>query len=394
MFGTTMALAAALAPAPSSSGPLPYTRESAQAHLCGITGVTQGDDGAEVSFLHPVAVMASDDSGGPDKLFIDARAPADPADGSSSHPYPVLVLGKGGSFTLADGETNSCFAQLVTDDDGGTALVINARHVPGRRQQPHRANERLPVFGHTAFAAELARLPLSSHYYSYHRDTHSEMLVMLPASLSDRPDTLGRAGRVSGEMIDGLRLIAQAGSTGASTPARPWHMRLGWQETGRHGAFVSLLAKGAIIRGNGHVQHTAIAMFDDGDTGRVVTDMTDMFDDNLASARDLYCTLLDVQRVTTGLKPEDRKSPVDQDGRYLGRWSCPQFGSLAIAFSGEPGQPMDQMVLVAAPDLAGPVSDGPYTVRMDLTDAIIAHVKPQYRSAFRAARPRADAGTE
>jgi hypothetical protein len=372
-----------LAASAAAAAPMPYAEESERNHLCWITDVARRADGVAVQFRHPVAVMASDESGGPDKLFINPGADPAPADGSSSRPYPALLLGKGGRFTMDGRGDGDCRAELDREDDGTEVLIIAAQ-TPAQGKQPRRTvHERLPVRGHTAFADELNGLAKSHHYYSYHRDTHSEMLVMMPASLADRPETLGRAGRVSGEMIDGLRLIAQSTGAQEAGPVAPWHLGLHWQETGRFGPFTSLIAEGRLFRGLGHPQPTALAMFDDNSTGQVVTDMTDLFADNLASAHSTYCALLDIQRLARGLTPESRKSPIDARGRYLDKWDCPNFGLLAISFSGEAGQPMDTLIARAAPGVAGPESDGAYTVRLRLTATILAEVKPAYRQAFR-----------
>lgn len=372
-------LAASAAPAT----PMPYAEEGKRNHLCWITDVTRREDGVAVQFRFPVAVMVSDDNGGPDRLFIAPGADPVPADGSSSRPYPALLLGKGGKFTMAGDTDDDCRAELNRNEDGTDVLVIAAQAPPQGKQPRRTVHERLPVRGHTAFAEELKGVAKSHHYYSYHRDTHSEMLVMLPASLADRPETLGRAGRVSGEMIDGLRMIAQSAGAKEAGPVAPWHVGLHWQETGRFGPFTSLIADGRLFQGVGHPQPTALAIFDDNSTGQVVTDMTDLFVDNLASAHSTYCALLDIQRLARGLVPDRRESPIDAKGRYLGKWDCPHFGQLAIGFSGQPGQPMDTLITRAAPGVAGPESDGPYTVRLRLTPTILAEVKSAYRQAFR-----------
>lgn len=360
--------------------PVPATWKNASQHICWISNVTQDGDEALVRFRYPLAVMAKGKGGGPDKLFIDARGMEEPADGSSSNPYPALRMALGDSFTTAIGDRDSCAADLVRDDEGRLILSVRTRHRPESGGPEEKVGDRLIARGHTAFARDLAGMAKSLHFHSYHRDDRLEYLFRMPASLADRPATLDRLSRINAELLDGFRL------TGPGQGA----VSVSWQEMGRTLDVISLIAKGRMDRGVGEGWDIALAMVENTRTGDFVTDATDIFDDAMASVRESYCALLDVQRVVGALGAADAagkemEPPFDAEERYLGRWPCPLFDQLAVGFAGEPGQPMHRAVLIAMPGVAGPEPEGYYTVWLSLTDDMVSHIKPEYRAAFRAA---------
>ena len=377
-------LAGLAAPALAApDAPVPATRKSTAHHICWISNVAQDGDAALVRFHYPLAVMAQGKAGGPDKLFIDARGLDEPADGSSTHPYPALRMVVGDSFTTLTGDRDSCAADLVRDDQGRLLLSVRTRHRPEGGQAEEKAGDRLLAGGHTAFARDLSGMAGSSHFYSYHRDDRLEYLFRMPASLKGRPDTLDRLGRINAELLDGFRL----------TGAGRGNLFLSWQEMGRSGEVISLVGKGRMDRGVGEAWDIALTMIENSRTGEMVTDAADIFDDAMNSVRQSYCALLDIKRVANALDAAEAAGtgvePVfDAQQRYLGRWPCPSLGDLAIGFTGEgPGTPMHRAVLIAPPGVAGPAHEGYYTVGLNLTEDMIAHIKPEYRAAFRVLPP-------
>lgn len=379
---TIAAIAAMLASASALAAPdapVPATWKGPAHHICWISNVTQDGQEALVRFHYPIAVMAKGKAAGPDKLFIDARGPEEPADGSSTHPYAALRMAPGDSFTTAIGDRDSCSAELVRDDQGRLLLSVRTRHKPEDGRPEEKVGDRLFARGHTAFARELSGMAASPHFHSYHRDDRLEYLFRMPASLKGRPDTLDRLGRINAELLDGFR----------GTGTGHGHVFLGWQKMGHSGDIVSLVAKGRMGRGVGEGREIALAMVENSRTGTIVTNATDLFDDAMASMRQSYCALLDIKRVANALAAADAAGteprPFDAEDRYLGHWPCPSFGELAIGFTGEKGQPMHRAVLIAPPDVAGPAAEGYYMVGLNLTEDMVRHIKPGYRAAFRAA---------
>lgn len=376
----------ACTPAPvlaASDAPVPATLKNTAHHICWISHVVRDGDAALVRFRYPLAVMASGQDGGPDKLFLEARARAEPADGSSSNPYPALRMKVGDSFTTAFGERDSCAAELVRDDAGRPLLSVRTRHQPSDGGAEERAGDRLVALGHTAFERELPNMATSRHFHSYHRDDRMEFLFSVPASLEGFPATQDRLGRINAELVDGLRL------TGTGDGRRS--LLVPWQVMGRSGDVTSLIAKGRMYRGAGETQDFAIAMVENGRTGEFVTDAADIFDDGMESVRQPYCAFLDIQRLARALQAADaagvEPQPFDAEDRYLGRWPCPLFGELAIGFAGDPGEPMHRAVLIAPPGVAGPAQERYYMVWLNLTEDVLSHIKPDYRAAFRVAPP-------
>ncbi len=175
----------------------------------------------------------------------------------------------------------------------------------------------------------------------------------------------------------------------------PWEVDLTWELVGVNPSLASLIATGTLSPRPSRNPYSqphlaAVAMLIDRRTGRFLTDATDAFTDQMDSARSTYCALLDIQRIANaldaGLAAGSKGQPkiVDEEGRYLGKWSCPYFGELAIGFVGEAGQPFDRIELVAEPGIAGPEREGYYRVTMRITPVLLAQIRPSYREGFRA----------
>ena len=164
---------------------------------------------------------------------------------------------------------------------------------------------------------------------------------------------------------------------------------LQWVLEGSNARFASLSAAGAYFPRSVPGNMTVMALVVDRQNGRFVTAANDMFDDNMAAARPLYCALLDIQRVANALEADPDagrggKLIVDEAGVYQGKWPCPQFDELAISFRGAAGQPFDRIQFDAAPGVAGPAQEGFFRVNMNITPRLLDQIKPQYRSGFRA----------
>jgi hypothetical protein len=105
--------------------------------------------------------------------------------------------------------------------------------------------------------------------------------------------------------------------------------------------------------------------------------VTSLFSDGMAGLRAPYCAGLDAERAKRG---DWTPGP---NGKYLDIYECPQFDSLSIVPTGDPGQPFDRIRILAAPYVAGPYSDGDYTVTFPVTRELMGLIKEDYRSAFR-----------
>lgn len=237
------------------------------------------------------------------------------------------------------------------------------------------------------------------HYRGCYRSEAGEYHFQLPADLRNHPEVAAQVDRVDAELSEGMDMVARQDRDDAKAGGltfAPWEVDLTWELAGINRNLASLIATGTLSprpSRNPHAEphQAAIAMLVDRRTGRFLTDATDAFTDQMVSARSTYCALLDIQRIANALDADPAAGSkglpkiVDAEGRYLGKWSCPYFGELAIGFAGDAGQPFDRIELVAEPGIAGPEREGYYRVTMKITPALLSQVRSDYREGFRAA---------
>lgn len=92
-----------------------------------------------------------------------------------------------------------------------------------------------------------------------------------------------------------------------------------------------------------------------------------------------FCTALDKQR-RENRAGEEAGSPDDPFEK------CPKLEELAIIPTGKKGAPIAMLLFHADPYVAGPYVEGDYDVEIPVTAAMIAALKPEYRSSFSAAQ--------
>ena len=259
--------------------------------------------------------------------------------------------------------------------------------------------------GKRAYSSQLrescswAAEPSGDRYYRrcYHTDD-GEYRFQIPIDLREHTEVAVQVDRVDRELSEGMDMAARQDRTDAKVGGlafSPWKVDLTWAVTGINPQLASLIATGTLSsrpsRTLAQPHQAAIAMLVDRRTGRFLTDATDAFSDQLDAARSTYCAHLDIQRIANALDAdpsagiEGKPKIIDEQGRYLGKWSCPYFGEVAIGFAGEAGQPFDRIELVAEPMIAGPAHEGYYRVMLKITPTILAQIRPEYRDAFRAA---------
>ncbi|MCW3796842.1 DUF4163 domain-containing protein [Sphingomonas sp. BN140010] len=90
--------------------------------------------------------------------------------------------------------------------------------------------------------------------------------------------------------------------------------------------------------------------------------------------RQPFCTLLDRERT------KRRQEPVKRSDLF---GDCPPLKdvSLVLADSNKNGR-FDRVLVIADPYVAGPYAEGSYEIGLPLTAAMLARLKPEYRSSF------------
>lgn len=90
------------------------------------------------------------------------------------------------------------------------------------------------------------------------------------------------------------------------------------------------------------------------------------------AVREPYCAALDEER-------QARREDAGVSGIFDG---CPELADLTLLLGSSTGEKFDRIGLLAAPYIAGPYAEGSYEVTLPVTEAVLASVKPEYRSAF------------
>jgi hypothetical protein len=97
-----------------------------------------------------------------------------------------------------------------------------------------------------------------------------------------------------------------------------------------------------------------------------------------AITRPVYCKALDRER-------ERRREGEKLDLAQFN--ACPKYSDLAIAPMDKNGNGrFDRLDFVASPYVAGPYVEGEYAIEVPVTNALVAALKPEFRSSFEAQR--------
>jgi hypothetical protein len=83
----------------------------------------------------------------------------------------------------------------------------------------------------------------------------------------------------------------------------------------------------------------------------------------------------------TALKME-RQKRMGEDFTDDGFFPCPAIGDLTVLPGSSDKQRFNRIGLIAAPYVAGSYAEGPYEVTLPVTPAVLAALKPEYKSAF------------
>jgi len=95
--------------------------------------------------------------------------------------------------------------------------------------------------------------------------------------------------------------------------------------------------------------------------------------------RQPFCVLLDRERA------KRREKPVKKDDMF---GNCPEYKELTVIIVDKNGNGrFDHIQAIADAYVAGPYVEGPYEIDLPITAAMIARLKPEFRSSFEAQRP-------
>jgi Deacetylase PdaC len=158
----------------------------------------------------------------------------------------------------------------------------------------------------------------------------------------------------------------------------PYSQGTGWTVVGDNGAFLSLAGTFDNYTGGAHGNYGFRFLLWDKKAAKVLRDYGDVFvkgNAALGAIRQDYCAALDKERA------EKRGAEWEKEPGSLFD-TCPSFADLVIGFSGKVGQPLDTVEMIAGPYVAGSYAEGAYEIALPVSKALLAAIKPQYRSAF------------
>jgi hypothetical protein len=209
---------------------------------------------------------------------------------------------------------------------------------------------------------------LVSFAYSYPATGVAELDRWLAAQLAEAR-TQSRK-----EATDGKR-EADAGGF----PYRRYEYDTSWTLAGRTPQLVSLVQETSAYTGGAHGNSgTAPTLWDR--AARRTVNLDDLLVSKAgfqAAIRPAGCAALDqLRRERRGADA----SPLAEFNR------CPDLNNLAIVPTGDADAPFTALTVIADPYVAGPYVEGAYKMRIPLTAAVVATIKPEWRTSFTPAR--------
>ncbi len=90
---------------------------------------------------------------------------------------------------------------------------------------------------------------------------------------------------------------------------------------------------------------------------------------------DRFCDGLNRERAKRRGTPVKKGSDDEFD-------KCPGIGDLTVLVGSSNGRTFNRLTLYAGPYVAGPYAEGAYEVNLNVDRAVLAAVRPEFRSAF------------
>ncbi|MEM8723880.1 MAG: DUF4163 domain-containing protein [Pseudomonadota bacterium] len=178
------------------------------------------------------------------------------------------------------------------------------------------------------------------------------------------------------EKFSAMTTEAQADAKEYGYPYRAYDFSKGWEVAASTPRFISLAAGTYAYTGGAHGNSWFDSMIWDRAAGAVMA-QTDLFASPAAleaAVREAYCTGLKAER-------SERLGANMLNGTDVFD-SCPALEELVAVLESSTGEAFDTINLMAAPYVAGSYAEGPYEVKIPVTQAVIDAAKSEYRDAF------------
>jgi len=160
-------------------------------------------------------------------------------------------------------------------------------------------------------------------------------------------------------------------------PFNPYSYSAGWSVVTELPGWLSLSAGASTYTGGAHPNHWSQALLWDKAAGqsRRATDLFTSRGALAAAIRDPFCKALNRERAARRGEPIDPNSDDMFD-------QCVDPTESTVILGSSNKQQFDRIGILIAPYEAGPYAEGDYEITLPVTKAVLAAVKPQYRSVF------------
>jgi len=157
----------------------------------------------------------------------------------------------------------------------------------------------------------------------------------------------------------------------------PYSHSVSWTVVTDLPGWLSLTAASSEYTGGAHPNHWPQALLWDkaADQSRIATDLFASRAALSSAIRDPFCKALNRERAAR------RGAPIDPASDDMFDQCIDPTGSTVILGSSD-RQRFDRIGVLIAPYEAGPYAEGAYEITLPVTKAVLAAVKPQYRSVF------------
>lgn len=173
----------------------------------------------------------------------------------------------------------------------------------------------------------------------------------------------------------------QAEAKKEGIPYNPFGRWIGWKVVTDLPGWLSLSADVGSYEGGAHPNHGFDAMVWDRQANKR-RDPLDLFASKEALSRAIrkdFCAALDRERGKRRGEPVKPGSTAEFD-------QCIDPAASTVILGSSNRKAFDRIGVLVAPYAAGPYAEGSYEVTLPVTGAVLAAVKPEYRSTFVAAR--------
>lgn len=226
--------------------------------------------------------------------------------------------------------------------------------------------------------------PVEAKPYKVEQDSDLlEFSYAYPAEAAAVPAIVAKLGEEEKQgKADALQMAQEdkAARGQSDFPFNPHSLETTWTVHADSPRFLSLMSETYVFTGGAHGMTAYGPLLWDREAGREVSFETLTTSPKAfgAAVREGFCDALDKARA------EKRGEPVQRSDEMFSDCIDPMKQTLVPEAA--KGKPIDRLLVVVGPYEAGPYAEGSYEIPLKVDAAMLNAIKPEYRSAFVAAR--------